>query len=156
MKKKYTMAQIVEMNESANSCAFQAKNVLAFVLRHNMTLLAPIAAEFNTKRDEIIIKYHDSEENGVYMITDEEKLAKANEDLKQYSEVKVSLDLVVIPEKNAFDSGLSAIQLASLSWMIKSSSSDDIRTLLGITEDEEEASDEPYDPKEPVDDPRFT
>ena len=81
---------------------------------------------------------------------------KANKEINTYGELEVSLDLVIIDETKAFNGGLTTAEMIDLEWMITGSSSDEIRALLGITEDEEEDPEKPYDvTKPPEDDDRF-
>ena len=83
-------------------------------------------------------KYGEEREDGTYEIIEEEQLDKANKELADYGDLKVSVDIVKIPEEKTVESNLTAAQLMSLSWMVKSNSADDLRTILCIPDFDEE------------------
>lgn len=159
MIKEYTNDQLTTYLKSAMNCLPYAKGVTGFVLNHNYKEIFEKIKEYLDLRNTVIQKYGEMSEDGTYEIVDEERLEKANKELEDYGALKVSVDIVKIPEEKTVESNLTAAQLMSLSWMIKSNSADDLRTILCIPDfDEEETenkSADRYDPKEPVTDERF-
>lgn len=159
MTKNHKISDIMYMSQSAYEASFAARGVAAFVINHNMTVLEPTVKEANAKRDEIIRKYADTEEDGVSRITGEENLKKANEEFSAYQDIEVPLDLVIIPETKLSDSNLTPQQITSIKWMIKSVSSDDFRAAFGLVDEEAEEAkkkeETKYDPKAPMNDDRF-
>lgn len=167
MIKEYKGSDVVMMYDSAQNAATRASGVLAFVLNHNISLMRKIYEDTIAKRDEIIRKYADKvDAYGRSSISDPEKLAEANKEFSDYTDIMYSLDIIVIPETKLSDSALTDADMKALSWMIKISSSDDIRALLGIIDEEAEEEKRnqeeikrkealKYDPKDPVTDDRF-
>ena len=159
MIKEYTNDQLTTYLKSAMNCLPYAKGVTGFVLNHNYKEIFEKIKEYLDLRNTVIQKYGEQMEDGTYEITDEEQLEKANKELADYGDLKISVDIVKIPEEKTVESNLTAAQLMSLSWMIKSNSADDLRTILCIPdfdEEEETAKDtDKYDPKEPITDERF-
>ena len=158
MIKEYTNKQMTTFLKSAMTCLPYAKGITGFVLNHNYKEIFEKTKEYLDLRNAVIKKYGEEAEDGSYEIIDDEQLAKANKELADYDELKVSVDIIKIPEEKTVESNLSAAQLMSLSWMIKSNTADDIRSILCIPdfdEDEEETAAGSYDPKEPVTDDRF-
>ena len=159
MVKEYTNDQLTNYLKSAISCLPYAKGITGFVLNHNYTEIFNKIKEYLDLRNVVIKKYGEEMEDGTYEIIDEEQLEKANKELADYGDLKVSVDIVKIPEEKTVESNLTAAQLMSLSWMVKSNSADDLRTILCIPDFDEEEEDKKtadrYDPKEPVTDDRF-
>lgn len=159
MIKEYTNTELINYLNSASLCLRQAKGVTGFALKHNYQEIYSKVQPYLELRNRVIMKYGEQSEDGEYHIIDDEQLAKANAELEAYNDLKLSVDIIKLPEEKTADSNLTAAQLMALTWMIKPKSSDYIRTILGI-EDEDEDDDTPvatkYDPRDPVDDPRFT
>lgn len=159
MIKEYTNTELINYLNSASLCLRQAKGVTGFVLKHNYQAIYTKIQPYMELRNQVIMKYGELAEDGEYHIIDEEQLAKANAELKDYDDLTMSVDIIKLPEEKTVDSNLTAAQLMALTWMIKSNDADTIRAILGIEdEDEEDTSTtaNSYDPREPVDDPRFT
>ena len=159
MIKEYTNDQVTTYLKSAMNCLPYAKGVTGFVLNHNYKEIFEKIKEYLDLRNIVIQKYGEMTDDGTYEITDEEQLQKADKELSDYGSLKVSVDIVKIPEEKTVESNLTAAQLMSLSWMIKSNTSDDLRTILCIPDfDEDDAEEEvatKYDPRDPVTDDRF-
>lgn len=159
MIKEYTNDQLTTYLKSAMNCLPYAKGVTGFVLNHNYKEIFEKIKEYLDLRNIVIQKYGEMTDDGTYEITDEEQLQKADKELSDYGSLKVSVDIVKIPEEKTVESNLTAAQLMSLSWMIKSNTSDDLRTILCIPDfDEDDAEEEvatKYDPRDPVTDDRF-
>lgn len=159
---KYTADTLFSYLKTAMPCVSQSKGLTAFVLAHNYKTIYNTLEDYINLRNKIVMEYGERGEDGEYYITDEEKLEKANKELDDYAHIEYEVDIIKIPEIKAIDSGLSASQLMSLNWMIKPSSADDIRSILGLDESDSTLEAEPseekphhYDPKEPIDDDRF-
>ena len=155
--KEYSNDTLTQYLKSAVACLSNATGITGFVLNHNYTAIFEKVKPYLNVRNEIIEKYGEEADDGSFIIVDDEKLEQANKELQDYADLKISVDIVKIPEEKTLESGLTSAQLMSLSWMIKSNSSDDLRTLLCIPDydaEEEETADS-YDPKEPVTDDRF-
>lgn len=155
--KEYSNDTLTQYLKSAVACLQNASGITGFVLNHNYTTIFEKVKPYLNVRNEIIEKYGEEADDGSFIIVDDEKLEQANKELQDYADLKISVDIVKIPEEKTLESGLTSAQLMSLSWMIKSNSSDDLRTLLCIPDydaEEEETADS-YDPKEPVTDDRF-
>lgn len=159
MIKEYTNDQLTTYLKSAMNCLPYAKGVTGFVLNHNYKEIFEKIKEYLDLRNTVIQKYGEEMEDGTYEIIDKENLEKANKELEDYGSLKISIDIVKIPEEKTVESNLTAAQLMSLSWMIKSNTSDDLRTILCIPDfDEDDAEEEvatKYDPRDPVTDDRF-
>ena len=159
MIKEYTNDQLTTYLKSAMNCLPYAKGVTGFVLNHNYKEIFEKIKEYLDLRNTVIQKYGEEMEDGTYEIIDKEHLEKANKELEDYGSLKISIDIVKIPEEKTVESNLTAAQLMSLSWMIKSNTSDDLRTILCIPDfDEDDAEEEvttKYDPRDPVTDDRF-
>lgn len=159
MIKEYTNDQLLTYLKSTMTCLPYAKGITGFVLNHNYKEIFEKTKEYLDLRNTVIKKYGEVTDDGTYEIIDDEQLEKANAELADYGELKVSVDIIKIPEEKTVESNLTAAQLMSLSWMIKSNTADDIRSILCIPdydEDEEETKTaDKYDPKEPVTDDRF-
>lgn len=158
MIKEYSNSELTHYLSSAINCLNAAKGVTGFVLNHNYKEIFSKVQPYLELRNGVIAKYGEQDEDGEFIIVDEEQREKANKELADYAELKVSVDIVKIPEEKTMDSNLTAAQLMSLTWMIKPMSSDAIRSILGIDDEEEDAKPAAtkYDPRDPVDDPRFT
>ena len=159
MIKEYTNDQLTTYLKSAMNCLPYAKGVTGFVLNHNYKEIFEKIKEYLDLRNTVIQKYGEMTDDGTYEIVDEEQLQKADKELSDYGSLKVSVDIVKIPEEKTVEGNLTAAQLMSLSWMIKSNTSDDLRTILCIPDFDEDEEDkktaDKYDPREPVTDDRF-
>ena len=158
MIKEYTNDQLTTYLKSAMNCLPYAKGVTGFVLNHNYKEIFEKIKEYLDLRNTVIQKYGEMSEDGTYEIVDEESLQKADKELSDYGSLKVSVDIVKIPEEKTVEGNLTAAQLMSLSWMTMHSSAEDIRTMLCIKDDddeEEEKSSGSYDVTKPPDDDRF-
>lgn len=156
MIKEYTNTELINYLNSASLCLRHAKGVTGFALKHNYQEIYTKVHPYLELRNQVIIKYGQLGEDGEYHIIDDEQLAKANEELKGYDELSMSVDIIKLPEDKTVDSNLTAAQLMALSWMIKPMSSDAIRSILGIDDEDANSAATKYDPRDPVDDPRFT
>lgn len=155
MIKEYTNDTLLQYLQSAVKCIPYARGITAFVLNHNYKAMYDKLTPYMEVRNNIIMKYGELQDDGTYNIEDSEKLENANSELQDYAELKISIDIIKIPEVKMADSNLTANQMMSLSWMTVPSSADDIRTILCIG-DEEEEEDDSYDVKNPPkDDDRF-
>ena len=159
MIKEYSNNELTRYLRSAVNCLSNAKGVTGFVLNHNYKEIFGKIQPYLELRNNVIAKYGEQQEDGEFIIVDEEQQAKANKELADYGELKVSVDIVKIPEEKTIESGLTAAQLMSLTWMIKDNSADDIRSMLCIEDFDADDSDNEtantYDPKGPVTDDRF-
>lgn len=160
MIKEYTNDELTRYLKASINCLAYAKGITGFVLNHNYKEIFEKIHDYLDLRNAVIKKYGEQQDDdGDYTITSDESLAKAEEELNSYANLKVSVDIIKIPEEKTIDSGLSGAQLMSLSWMIVDNSADDIRTILCIPDyDAEKAEEEnasSYDPRDPMTDPRF-
>ena len=159
MIKEYTNKELSLYMKSAFNCLPFATGITAFVLNHNYKEIYDKITPYIDKRNEIIQKYGEEQEDGSYAIITAENIEKADAELKDYDELKISMDIIKLPETKMADSGLTAAQMMSLSWMTMHSSAEDIRTMLCIKDDdddeEEEKSSGSYDVTKPPDDDRF-
>ena len=158
MIKEYTNKELSLYMKSAFNCLPFATGITAFVLNHNYKEIYDKVSPYMDIRNELIQKYGELQEDGSYNIEDPEKLEEANEKLASYAELKLTVDIVKLPEDRMSDSNLTAGQLMSLSWMIVPSTGNDIRMALGLPIEEEtkdEEDPEEYDVKNPPADDRF-
>ena len=175
MIKQYKASDILTMYESAQRSAVKySDGIIGFVLNHNMSLMKDIYNETIAKRDEIIRKFSDKQDDaGRASISDPKKLEEANKEYADYLDMEYSLDIVSLPETKLTSSNMPFGDMKELSWMIVISSSDDIRKVLGLVDEEAEAARAKeeaekaaaeekarkeslkYDPKDPIDDDRF-
>lgn len=98
--------------------ALNSTGKVAFAVAHNYRVIKEALTEYTTKKDEIIRKYGEENE-GVFTITDEEKLEEANKELSEFAEMKVAVDILKIHEAAFEDAGLTALQMLNLEWMIE-------------------------------------
>lgn len=162
MIKEYTNDQLLGYMQDLIVVSPYATGVTAFVIHHNFKEISSKIQEYLDIRNSIIEKYGEPNPAiGGYTIVDEDKLEEANNELSPYADLKVSVDIIKLPESKVVDSNLTSGQLNKIEWMITRSSAADIRSVLGIIDvDEEDAkleeeSDNSYDPKSPITDDRF-
>ena len=158
MLKEYTNDTLLQYLQTMVPVIHRARGVTAFVLNHNYKEIYDKVSPYMDIRNELIQKYGELQEDGSYNIEDPEKLEEANEKLASYAELKLTVDIVKLPEDRMGDSNLTAGQLTSLSWMIVPSTGNDIRMALGLPIEEElkdEEDPEEYDVKNPPADDRF-
>lgn len=158
MLKEYTNDTLLQYLQTMVPVIHRARGVTAFVLNHNYKEIYDKVSPYMDIRNELIQKYGELQEDGSYNIEDPEKLEEANETLASYAELKLTVDIVKLPEDRMSDSNLTAGQLMSLSWMIVPSTGNDIRMALGLPIEEEpkdEEDPEEYDVKNPPADDRF-
>lgn len=162
MIKEYTNDQLFGYMQDLIAVSTSVSGVTSFVVHHNYKEIINKISEYIDLRNSIIEKYGEPNEVGGYSIVDNEKMDLANKELDDYGSLKVSVDIIKLPESKMIDSNLTPAQLNRISWMITRSSAADIREALGIIDVDKEDADfdesqsaEKYDPKNPVDDDRF-
>ena len=164
---EYSIEKILEMNESLTDVESTAKGILGFAVSYNKKILSPIEKQFTDFKNDLIIKYHDGEDAlGNYMLASEESAAKATKELMEFGKLKFELNLLTIPETLFISSDLTAKQITALDWMSESMEFEAVKKALDeeiskevipeVEENTEKDDDSvPYNPKDPVEDPRF-
>ena len=109
MIKEYTNDQLTTYLKSAMNCLPYAKGVTGFVLNHNYKEIFEKIKEYLDLRNTVIHKYGEEMEDGTYEVIDEKNLEKANKELEDYGSLKISIDIVKIPEEKTVESNLQLL-----------------------------------------------
>lgn len=96
------------------------KGRVGFAIAHNYKIIDNAIQDYLQARTDIIKKYGDVQDDGSYIITDEEKLTTANAEFAEISSLEIELDITMVDEKDFMNCPeLTARDMILLDWMVK-------------------------------------
>lgn len=113
---KFSNFQLDSLLSTLDNCSV-ADGVVGFAVAHNYRIIHTALAEYLKKKNEIIEKYGEKNEDGNFSVIDPEKLKKANEELSEYASLTQEINIMKVPEDAFMKSSLKAYQIIQLAWM---------------------------------------
>lgn len=91
---------------------------LGYACARNLRKLRDAGKEFIDKRDELIMKYGEEQDNGKFIIP-HEKISALNAEISEYSEIEHEVDIMQVSPDVFCSGSLDSQAMYKLDWMVE-------------------------------------
>ena len=116
---KLTNIEMSNYLMSLKNISEKVNGKLAYAVSRNMRKIANEVLEFETIRNDLINKYGEKNENGIFAIKiGSDSYEKFMKDIKEYADIEHEVDVYSISSEILCDSNLNADEMLQLDFMV--------------------------------------
>lgn len=110
---KFKNADLEIYRQVLDDC-LEATGVVGFAVAHNYRVITNTIQDYLDRKQSIIMEYGEDIGNGLYSVTDPEKIEIATAEIAKYGNLMVECDIMTVTEEDFKDCNLTAKNIYNL------------------------------------------